>query len=293
MRKKICLILMLILTLSGCVGTTQPIPDYTSTEVTEEIEDSVPEYTETVVTLPLHMQVYKNQISIEDYEVYAFLKDSFNEFKTIITLPFPLTEDRLYNLYSLYLANELGITLTKTIAYKKSGDLVYELYPEYAYSQYDVSRYAYDIDTVVNEFLMTHGSFETDIDKVRAIHDYIIHTCEYSEGANADDVYGVLFAETALCEGYAKTFSYLCNKFNIPSCVVMGEANGYHMWNKVQVDGIWYNIDVTWDDVSDMGSYDYFLISDADISRTHRFTEMYQYPEAPETFSLETFIKKY
>ena len=45
-----------------------------------------------------------------------------------------------------------------------------------------------------------------------------------------------------------------------------------HAWNAVKLDGLWYNIDVTWDDKNNGVSYDYFLCGKINWKK-HRTTE--------------------
>ena len=57
-----------------------------------------------------------------------------------------------------------------------------------------------------------------------------------------------------VCAGYSKAFKTLCDRLNIPCTLVTGVATRpdghteYHMWNQVQVDGVWYAVDCTWND---------------------------------------------
>ena len=59
-----------------------------------------------------------------------------------------------------------------------------------------------------------------------------------------------------------------------------------HGWNKVKVDGNWYNLDVTWDDpVPDKKghiSYGYFLVSDSQLAKTHSWNDA-GLPKATDT----------
>jgi transglutaminase/protease-like cytokinesis protein 3 len=92
---------------------------------------------------------------------------------------------------------------------------------------------------------------------------------------------GVLINKKAVCEGYVAAFKAFMDELNIPCRLVSGEAtsNGdftggiNHAWNRVEVDGVWYQIDVTWDDpVPDQKGkvrYKYFLLSDEEMNRTH------------------------
>ena len=53
---------------------------------------------------------------------------------------------------------------------------------------------------------------------------------------------------------------------------VTGVADGEdHMWNRVFVHGEWYNLDVTWDDIGEEISHEYFNLSDEAVSADHLF----------------------
>ena len=93
--------------------------------------------------------------------------------------------------------------------------------------------------------------------KVKAVHDYIIKNTAYdydnylaNQIPKADyTAVGLLKNKTAVCEGYAKTFSAFMNVLNIPCKLVSGTGNGGgHAWNMVKLGGKWYHIDVTCED---------------------------------------------
>lgn len=94
-----------------------------------------------------------------------------------------------------------------------------------------------------------------------------------------------------VCEAYSRAFMLLCKKVGIPCVLVDGwGANfgsaGPHMWNNVRVDGVWYAVDVTWNDpaggntgkVSGGESEEWFLLGEDSpvlfdsypFSQTHR-----------------------
>ena len=91
----------------------------------------------------------------------------------------------------------------------------------------------------------------SDYDKVFAIHQYLVTTVNYDYDnmqANTlpDSVFtaeGALFNHLAVCEGYARAFSALCEQADLTELMISGTAdNGSgtisHAWNQVQVDGI-------------------------------------------------------
>ena len=101
---------------------------------------------------------------------------------------------------------------------------------------------------------------------------------------------GPLVDGYAVCDGYSKAFDLLCYLSGIDCIRVSGTStnssgsSGGHAWNKVKVDGTWYNVDVTWDDpVSSRPilRYDYFLVSDSTLARNHQWT-VYSYLPAAE-----------
>jgi hypothetical protein len=117
----------------------------------------------------------------------------------------------------------------------------------------------------------------SDFDKEKAAHDYLIKNCVYGfpeEQQDAYDAYGVLVSHKAVCDGYAEAFFMLMTCLDIPCDIVVGTADGdLHAWNQIELDGEWYNIDLTWDDaVPDMGEYvkhTYFNLTDDTLAENH------------------------
>lgn len=69
--------------------------------------------------------------------------------------------------------------------------------------------------------------------------------------------YDVLKKRSAMCYGYSRLFKSLCDHAGIPCEVINGYARGdfyrvgnnfrtNHSWNAIQLDSIWYLVDVTW-----------------------------------------------
>lgn len=111
-----------------------------------------------------------------------------------------------------------------------------------------------NIENIKNE-IISNTSGNT-VDKIRYVHNYLIDTVEYdvNAGTGIRDIYGTLINQKAVCEGYAKAFKYIMDELEIPCILVCGTATNSvgvtenHAWNYVQIDGVWYAVDVTWDD---------------------------------------------
>ena len=109
------------------------------------------------------------------------------------------------------------------------------------------------IDSVITEDM-------TDVEKEKAVHDYLCINMDYDIPAvddeskadpDADNPYGMLVGHYGICSGYASTFKLFMDCLDIECIIVEGKANGLeedHAWNKIHIDGKWYNVDVTWDD---------------------------------------------
>ena len=115
---------------------------------------------------------------------------------------------------------------------------------------------------------------ETEFDTVLNVHDYLIKNFEYDqrkELGNHTDIEG--FRDGIMvCSGYSLAAYYLLNAAGVKARVITGfggdpstEQGENHMWNMVQLDGKWYNMDITWDDNGAEPVYQYFLKSDREF----------------------------
>ena len=158
----------------------------------------------------------------------------------------------------------------------------------------------------IEEILGTIPSNFTELEKEKLIHDYIQKSVTYDYVAastaypnssslpHAYDIYGAAVNGKAVCEGYSKLFQYLCYCTGINATQITGTADGgAHMWNAVNIDGEWYQTDVTWDDGSDYLSYSYFNLTTSQISADHKAETKYtSVPDctATENSAINTFI---
>lgn len=87
--------------------------------------------------------------------------------------------------------------------------------------------------------------------------------------------YGTLVIKKAVCQGIACAFKMLCDRLNIPSLVVLGNAGGPHAWNIVRIHGRFYQVDCTWTLKNDLDltipfkRYQYLNITDKIIGQDH------------------------
>ncbi len=144
------------------------------------------------------------------------------------------------------------------------------------------------IDAVADKLVAEANGKSSTFEKLKVFHDYLAlnSTFELKGGTSSYNatIYNAFGSGEAQgniqCAGYAKAIQYLCDKAGITCMVVTGEtAEGQsHAWNVVDVDGKWYNFDVTWDDpiLSEPNykniRYNYFLVPDSGM---HNITHMH------------------
>ncbi len=89
------------------------------------------------------------------------------------------------------------------------------------------------------------------------LHDWILAHCEYDYNGTGVlcSAEGVFFYGKGTCAAYRSAYEMLLNRVNIPNKRCTG--NG-HEWNAVRLDGKWYQIDVTWDDVDYSEAFSYY-----------------------------------
>lgn len=132
----------------------------------------------------------------------------------------------------------------------------------------------------------------SDLEKVKAIHDYLVLNVEYDYKnylnnkvpADSYQTYGALINKKAVCDGYSKSMQVLLKKAGIASIYVTGTADGEdHSWNLVKVNGKYYHVDTTWDDPvpnkKGVVNYNYFLLTNNQLKKDHKWTES-DYPNA-------------
>lgn len=125
--------------------------------------------------------------------------------------------------------------------------------------------------------------YHAEYEKEGFFHDYLVANIAYTKDENWDSfgqtAYGALVLNKCVCAGYASAFQLLLSMSGIDCYYVSGTATnsdgvtGGHAWNKVKIDGYWYNVDVTWDDpVPDVPGRvmrRYFNVTDEVLAKNH------------------------
>lgn len=120
------------------------------------------------------------------------------------------------------------------------------------------------------------------------VHDALMGLVEYDVAAPMNQsAYSALVGGRSVCAGYARAFQYIMQELGIPCYYCTGYAGEDHAWNIVKIDGVYQNVDVTWDDTEEP-TYNYFNKTDRELASTHRRTGLSVYLPACEGAGQET-----
>ncbi|MBQ1206018.1 MAG: hypothetical protein IIX67_02325 [Clostridia bacterium] len=142
---------------------------------------------------------------------------------------------------------------------------VYRYTLTYEVSYYTTAEQEAEVDKAVDELLSQFAFTESTDDhtKAKTVYSYICENVDYYYGElrTADQklkytAYSALINKTAVCQGYASLYYRLLRELGINCRTITGQGNGgNHAWNIVEVDGVYFNADTTWDAVSNKNRY--------------------------------------
>ncbi|MBR4555818.1 MAG: hypothetical protein IKO27_09540 [Ruminococcus sp.] len=148
------------------------------------------------------------------------------------------------------------------------------------------------IDETVNDKM----SF---VEKELALHDRLTADTAYDDNSlsvigihlpGSDTPYGVLIDHTGICTGYTVTFAMLMQMLGAEAVTVysVNSSGDEHAWDLVKIEGEWYAVDLTWDDIhSDNGSlyaqHKFFNCTDEVLADTGHIWDTDSYPAASGT----------
>lgn len=112
-------------------------------------------------------------------------------------------------------------------------------------------------------------------EKIKQVHNYIINNTKYDKARSdskivkyrSDTAYGALLQGIALCGGYTDAMALFLEDLGVKNYKVSSEN---HVWNAVELNHVWYHLDLTWDDPitsdgSDVLEYNFFLITTSEL----------------------------
>ena len=132
---------------------------------------------------------------------------------------------------------------------------------------------------------------KNDWEREQYIHDFICENVTYDKLKKqySHEILGPLGQGVGVCEGIAKSVKILCDQLSIPCIIAISENNPLkhikyrHAWNVIQINGVWYHLDATFDNTLGKTEvrYDYFNLDDKSIFKDHE-PVIYKVPSCSE-----------
>lgn len=245
--------------------------------------------------------VYGN-LTDEERKLYDKIREAAENFEESVSFDEPVPRDVMRKIYRLVYAQERQLFWFSNVFYAPEKEIsVYTL--SYLFTKDAASVMRAELDLAASEILSGLPKDAGVFEKLVYFHDRIVTGCEFSQtSVSCGSAYGVLVEGAGQCEGYAAAMAFLCSEAGIPNYTVTGfDSDGAtHAWNKVVLDGEWYNVDCTWDDPilkrgqKDFVRHDYMLVTDKEIDGVTHFTdgELYGNIPACTATSGNYFVKK-
>ena len=160
----------------------------------------------------------------------------------------------------------------------------------YTLRYYNTLEQEEEMDVAVRALLNQLNLYgKSDYEKINGIYEWMCKNIYYDyTNLNVSSyklkytAYAALVNKTAVCQGYANLFYRLALELGVDSRIISGEGitsdgSGGHAWNIVGLDGLYYDLDATWDATyvqyyMQYGyplEYQWFLKNEAEFSQDH------------------------
>lgn len=261
---------------------------------------------------------YKKKLNHQDVALYEAILNGLLEWERRIAIPAANDATHVYDVFMMIL-RDIPMLFHVSNGLKISMGFNSYVMPDYIMDQQTYSQYSSSVEKFLKncrELIMEYKTFN----KLQIMHDSIVKHVEYhdTQTNNEHNILGTILEKRAVCESIAKSYKLLCDYNMIPSIVVFGYSNANnqsvrrtscssssstsednHAWNIVQLDGLWYNLDLTFDvTLGNFGAltafrYDYFLRSDQIFNLEHHASQIDLLPKCPNDFNLYRKIDQY
>ena len=231
-----------------------------------------------------------NTLSDNQKIIYELIYDGIlNGIENINLSDFDVRVDEIEEIFwACNFDNPQILNVADKFEYNYLGKSVFSVTVIYTRNIQQSQQILMDVESRLNSIIVKAKELSNDYERIKYFHDWIVNNTIYIKNNESyiSEIDGPVIYGKALCEGYSKTFEYLCQSVGIPCICIRGIGNsGNHMWNMVQLNNNWYHVDVTWDDpITTSGKqicrYTYFLLNDTQIKKTHIINNYFKVPNA-------------
>ena len=225
-------------------------------ESAEAVDESAPRFT----TLSSALDYVRGKMEVREESVYINVPEEVFAQLDLVSYAdiFDHTGDPRGGDYLHSAINYFGANYSTT----GGGEYWVEYYFGYKTSADEEAETDTEVERLISSLGLKDGS-KSDYEKVKAIHDYLVENVEYDYDTYYGTTtgywgtytgYGALVKHLAVCQGFASAFYRLCLEAGIDARMISSRDLG-HEWNIVQLDGLYYLMDCTWDENTETDSY--------------------------------------
>lgn len=171
------------------------------------------------------------------------------------------------NPYYYYVQRSFGGT------FKNASGLMVSVKPKYTETDIEVVNSTWaEIDKAVEEILLYVSPNMTQYEKVMAVHDYMAYNYAY-DAEDTEQNMLIMIDKKGVCAAYSYAFIHVMNVLGIESRFITSN-DMVHAWNIVNIDGEWYHIDITWDNLANnfaYGTRKYALLSTSAVTENGHY----------------------
>ncbi len=158
-----------------------------------------------------------------------------------------------------YIAYHIAGWSASLYSYDGSGDeTIYQF--TYTFHYRSTAQQEAAVAEVIASFLSENAVYTmTDYEKAKAVYDFICPDATYDYTYSKYTAYHAAVEKNAVCQGFALLFYRLALEVGLDARIITGIGNGgAHAWNIVRINGLYYNVDATWDVNYAEAGWDYF-----------------------------------
>ena len=221
---------------------------------------------------------YVNLLSQDQLTTYnQIYQNILNYNQELFTLEEPLSESSLEDtMNAIYNDHPELFWVNTSYQYAiDSAGIVRRVKLRYCIDPTDYTFAQVNYNSTLSSLVEEARTYPTKLEQERFLHDSICQMNTYnSDNSLNQSSYSALTCGSSVCAGYARAFQVACHELGITCYYVTGTSMGSsHAWNIVEIDGHFYNVDLTWDDAiseaTGIISYAYFNKSDASFNLDH------------------------
>lgn len=193
-----------------------------------------------------------------------------------------LTEDELKNIFYFldadhpevfWIRSYSCLTLNGKVYTNFNINIIYRYEKEEAIKKHNIIKEKYE--PIIKE-AMKYSTRRQKTDFVRKkLMD--MSECYRPDSEEEKDFYcmvSIFEKGKSFCSGYSYSFKFLMDKLGIPAICVFYNGEGAHIWNMVELNNKWYNLDITYDDYLRNVSKDrYYLVDNETFYKDHHINE--------------------